>query len=131
MMNRWAGFASTLLVIGLAGVTAAEDVVTIGDLLKSPGSYQAKTIIVHGTVRNAPHYRMEDPTCGATAYLHRFRLVDESGAIGITAVGCLHGTYTGYGGQLDQLSDGMKLEVMGRVGSDASGVVVESIRMSH
>jgi len=131
MADRLAGFVGLLLVVGLARIAGAEDVVTLGNLLKSPESYQARTVIVHGTVRNAPPYRMEDPTCGATNYLHQFQLVDEGGAIGITAVGCLHGTYTGYGGQLDQLSDGMKLEVMGRVSTGASGIVVEAIRMSH
>ena len=131
MVNRVAGFAGLLLLIGWAGAAMAEDLVTIGDLLKSPESYQARTIIVHGTVRNVPPYRREDPTCGATNYLHQFQLVDESGGVGITAVGCLHGTYTGYGGQLDQLSDGMKLDVMGRVSTGASGIVVEAIRMSH
>jgi hypothetical protein len=134
MANRWAGFVRLLLVAGVVGWTGAvmaEDVVTIGDLIKSPGSYQTKTIIVRGTVSNAPSYRMEDSTCGAMAYLHRFRLVDESGAIGITAVGCLHGTFMGQGGRLDQLTDGMKLEVMGRVQSDSSGVSIESVRMSY
>ena len=130
-MSRWTVLVSALLVIGPVGIVAAEDLVTIGELLKSPGSYQAKTIIVHGTVRNAPRYRLEDPACGATAYLQRFQLVDESGAIGITAVGCLNGTYTGYVGQLDQLSDGMKLEVMGRVNTGASGVELEAVRLSH
>jgi len=130
MANRLAGFVG-LLLVGWAGAVMAEDVVTIGDLLKSPGSYQAKAIIVRGTVSNAPHYRREDPACGAPFYLHRFRLVDENGAIGILSVGCLHGTIMVQGGQSEQLFDGMKLEVMGRVGSDASGVMVESVRMSY
>ncbi len=131
MTSRWTLFVSALLVIGLAVTGQAEDRVTIGELLKSPGSYQAKSIIVRGTVRNAPRYRMEDPECGPKAYLQRFQLVDENGAVTITAVGCLHGTFTGFAGQLDQLFDGMNLEVMGRAGTDASGVVVESVRMSR
>jgi len=130
MTSRWVSLIGILIVMGLANIVTAEDTVTIGDLLKSPGSYQAKTVIVRGTVRNAPHYRAEDPTCGPTAYLHRFQLVDENGALNVTAMGCLHGTFTGYGNQLDQLSDGMKLELMGRVRPEGSSVTIEAIRWS-
>jgi len=130
MTNRLAGFVG-LLLIGWTGAVLAEDLVTIGDLLKSPGSYQARTIIVRGTVNNAPRYRREDPACGAPFYLHRFQLVDENGAIGILAVGCQHGTIMVQGGPFEQLFDGMKLEVMGRVRTDAGGLVVESVRMSY
>ncbi len=57
--------------------------------------------------------------------VHEFQLVDESGAIEIMAVGCQDGTLMDYGGQFYQLSDGEKLEVMGRVIFNASGFVVE------
>ncbi len=56
-MNPRTAILSALLVIGLAATGQAEENVTIGELLKSPGSYQAKLIVVRGTVRNAPATR--------------------------------------------------------------------------